>query len=249
MIALSGVVIVTGAASGIGRASAEYLAQTGALIVATDINASKLASLQSDRIKTIVADLTKFDDCKRVADFAAQQGPVKGLFNCAGLEIHGTVVDMPEADWDLTIGINLKAIFLMSKHVIPLLIANGGGAVVNMSSIHAQATAPTEFAYAATKGAVISMTRAMALDHGKDKVRVVAIGPGAIDTPLLRANAADFNPADPDAQIAEWAAEHALNRLGQPVEIAKAVAFLLSDDASFITGSFHLLDGGMLASF
>lgn len=249
MIGLSGVVIVTGAASGIGRASAQYLAKTGAIIVAADINGGKLASLQSDRIHTIEADLTRLDDCKRVADFAATKGPVKGLFNCAGLEIHGTVVDMAEADWDLTVGINLKAIFLMSKHVIPLMIANGGGAVVNMSSIHAQATAPTEFAYAATKGAVISMTRAMALDHGKDKVRVVAVGPGAIDTPLLRANAADFNPENPDAQIAEWASEHALDRLGQPEEIAKAVAFLLSDDASFITGSFHLLDGGMLASF
>ena len=249
MATLNGVVIVTGAASGIGRASAEYLAGCGATIVAADVNAEKLATLENSHIHTVVADLTRNADCQRVAAAAAALGPIKGLFNCAGLELHGSVVDMPEADWDRVIGINLKAIFLLSKHVIPHLIANGGGAVVNMSSIHAHATAPTEAAYAATKGAVISLTRAMALDHGKAKVRVVAICPGAIDTPLLRANAADFNPANPYAQIAEWAAEHALDRLGQPVEIAKAVAFLLSDDASFITGSYHLVDGGMLASF
>ena len=249
MTRLSGVVIVTGAASGIGRASAEYFASIGATVVGADIDADRLVTLAGKAIRTITADLTLNDDCRRVADFAASLGPVTGLFNCAGLEIHGTVIELSEADRDKTMGINLKAIFLLSKHVIPLMIANGGGAVVNMSSVHAQATAPTEVAYAATKGAVVSMTRAMALDHGRDRVRVVAVGPGAIDTPLMRANAADFNPANPAAQIAEWSGKHALNRLGQPVEIAKAVAFLLSEDASFITRSYHLLDGGMLASF
>ena len=246
---LSGVVIVTGAASGIGRASAEHFRSIGADVIAADIDGARLAEVAADGITPVVAALTVAADCRKVAEAAAGRGTVTGLFNCAGLELHGSVVDMPEPDWDRVMGINLKAIFLMSKAAIPYMKAGGGGAIVNMSSIHAHNTSKSVAAYAATKGAVISMTRVMALDHGPDNIRVTAICPGAIDTPLLRANAKSFNPADPDAKIAEWAAEHALNRLGQPVEVARLAAFLLSDDASFITGSYHLGDGGMLASF
>lgn len=246
---LEDVVIVTGAGSGIGKASAEYFASIGATVVAADRNAEGLKSLESQGIITVTADLVVSEDCARIADAARAAGRVKGLFNCAGLELHGSVVDMPEADWDRVMGPNLKAIFLMSKHVVPLMEAGGGGAIVNMSSIHAHNTAAREAAYAATKGAVISMTRAMALDHGKQNIRVVAVCPGCIDTPLLRKNVASHRPDDPEGLLKEWAAEHALDRLGQPVEVAKAVAFFLSDDASFITGSFHMIDGGMLASF
>jgi NAD(P)-dependent dehydrogenase (short-subunit alcohol dehydrogenase family) len=176
-------------------------------------------------------------------------GSITGLLNSAGIELHGSVVDMPEEDWDRVMSVNLKAIFLLSKHVIPHMVETGGGSVVNMSSVQALATQAGVAAYAATKGAVLSLTRVMALDHGRQNIRVTAICPGTIETPLAHANARHWNPADPAAVLAEWGSKHALNRIGQPIEVARLAAFLLSDDSSFITGSHHLIDGGLLASF
>ena len=120
------------------------------------------------------------------------------------------------------LSVNLKAIFLLSKHVIPHMVANGGGSVVNMSSVQALATQAGVAAYAATKGAVLSLTRVMALDHGRQNIRVTAICPGTIETPLAHANARHWNPADPAAVLAEWGSKHALNRIGQPIEVAQA---------------------------
>src|SRR5262249_48162657 len=153
---------------------------------------------------------------------------ITGLLNSAGIELHGSVIDMPEDDWDRVMNVNLKAIFLLSKHVIPHMITHGGGSVVNMSSIQGLATQAGVAAYAATKGGVLALTRVMALDHGKQNIRVTAICPGTIDTPLAQANARHWNPEDPGAVLAEWGAKHALNRIGQPIEVAKLAAFLIS---------------------
>jgi len=249
MAKLSGVVIVTGAASGLGRESALHFAECGAMVVAVDIDRQGLAEVASDRIEAFVADVSRSEACADVARRAAEIGPVTGLLNSAGIERHGSVVDMPVDEWDRVMDVNLKAIFLLSKHVIPHMIANGGGSVVNMSSIQALATQAGVAAYAATKGAVLSLTRVMALDHGKDNIRVTAICPGTIDTPLAQANARHWNPANPEAVLTEWGSKHALNRIGKPIEVARLAAFLISEEASFITGSYHLVDGGLLASF
>ncbi|NEE04186.1 SDR family NAD(P)-dependent oxidoreductase [Phytoactinopolyspora halotolerans] len=249
MAQLNGVIVATGAASGIGRASAEVFAEQGAVVLGVDVADDGLATLRTRNIETIHADVTSQADCVRVAERAAELGPVRGLFNCAGLERHGSVVDTPEDDWDRVQDVNLKSIYLMSKAVIPRLHSSGGGAIVNMSSIQAHATQTEVAAYAATKGGVISLTRAMALDHGPENIRVTAICPGTIETPLVRANAEYFDPEDPQRQLAEWGRMHALNRIGQAGEVARFAAFLLSDEASFVTGSWHLVDGGLLASF
>src|SRR5262249_24442681 len=151
-----------------GRASAIYFAECGALVLAVDVNRRGLDEIASSRIEPFVADVSRAADCAAVAARAAALGTVTGLLNSAGIELHGRVVEMAEADWDRVMSVNLKAIFLLSKHLVPPMVAAGGGSIVNISSVQALATQAGVAAYAATKGAVLSLTRVMALDHGKD---------------------------------------------------------------------------------
>ncbi|HET7055367.1 MAG TPA: SDR family oxidoreductase, partial [Thermomicrobiales bacterium] len=162
--------------------------------------------------------------------------------------LFGRVDEMPEAEWDRQIAVNLTSVFLVCKYAIPEMRARGGGAIVNNASVQAFASQRTVAAYAATKGAIVSLTTVMALDHASDGIRVNCIAPGSIRTPLLEHSAQTFAPDDPDAAIEQWGHDHPIGRVGTPEDVANLVLFLASDQASFCTGACYRIDGGLLSA-
>lgn len=236
--------IVTGAAKGIGAAIADALAGQGARVAVVDIDETLTSMGDGPAIR---ADVSNGDDCERTVATAHQAfGRLDILVNSAGIQRYGTVVDTPEAEWDAVLGINLKSMFLMAKHAVPHLLASGAGAIVNVASVQAFAAQRGVAAYSASKGGVVALTRALAIDHAP-LVRANCICPGSVDTPMLRSAADLFSDGDPQATIRAWGAMHPMERVARPDEVAQAAVFLASPASSFITGTAMLVDGGLLS--
>ena len=239
------VALVTGAAKGIGAGIAKRFAEAGAAVVLFDIDGSGAKSLAArlGRAVAVEGDVANEDHVKRaVATAAAAFGRLDVLVNNAGIEVAGLIPDYSEQQWDRQMGVNLKGAFLFAKHAI-LQMRGRGGAIVNISSVHAFVSYPGNAAYDASKAGLNALTRALALDHGKDGIRVNAICPGYIDTPMMEEWLATV--PDRDQTMRDVLAVHPLGRIGTPRDIADAALFLASDAASFITGTCLVVDGAM----
>ncbi len=250
------VAIVAGGTSGIGRAVARKLATEGARVVICsdreDQVEEALAELREEGLEVSGrrADVTSSADMKRLMDFATETyGGVDVLVNSAGVQRYGTVVETEEEVWDEVLDVNLKGIYLASKHAIPQMRERGGGAIVNLSSVQAFASQKGVAAYTASKGAINALTRAMALDHAEENIRVNAVCPASVDTPMLRWSADLFKgEKSVEETVAEWGKMHPVGRVARAEEVAEVIAFLASPRSSFVTGGEYKVDGGMLAA-
>jgi NAD(P)-dependent dehydrogenase (short-subunit alcohol dehydrogenase family) len=244
--------IITGAAGGIGSAAALLFAREGAALSLVDLNqeaGEKLARQIDDAGGRAIferADVTQSKDCQRVRERTlGELGRVHILFNNAGIIRRASVVELVERDWDAVMAVNVKSVFLMCRELIPAMASTGGGSIINTASGWGLAGGARAAAYCASKGAVVLMTKAMAIDHGAQKIRVNCICPGDTDTAMLRHEAGQLGEAE--GRFLAEAAKRPLGRVGMPEEIAQAALFLASDASSFVTGTALVVDGGGLA--
>lgn len=244
------VALITGAATGIGLATATLFAAEGAAVALVDVDLHRgeaaAASIRSRarQVLFIPADVSRADDCSRAVDQTMREcGALDVLFNNAGIIRRATVVETTEAEWDRVMAVNVKSVFLLSKHAIPVM--RSGGAIVNTASGWGLAGGARAAAYCASKGAVVLLTKAMAIDCGPLGIRVNCICPGDTDTAMLRDEAAQLGEAE--GRFLSGAASRPLGRVGQPAEIAEAVLYLATSRSSFVTGTALVVDGGGLA--
>lgn len=243
------VAIVTGAGAGIGRASAILFAREGARVACIDRDADAIAELvaeitaEENSAAAAVADVSNSSDVSRVvADAIEQFEGVDILFNVAGIVPHGKIHETSEDEWDRAMDINAKSVYLFSRAVVPHLLASKGGVILNTASATVLRNVTERACYSATKGAVLALTRSMALDYVRDGIRVNCLCPGTIDTPSLQGRLAAF--PDPEEARRNFIARQPMGRFGTAEEIAEAALYLCSDKASFVTGIAFSIDGG-----
>ncbi len=249
------VIAITGGAGGIGRATAVRFATEGANVAIIDLPDSpldetvKAVSDAGGTAHAIGADVTQAADVERyVSDTARRFGGIDYFFNNAGIEgFVGSLVEYPEEMFDRLLAVNVKGVWLGMKYVGPAIRERGGGAIVNTASVAGLRATPNLIAYGASKHAVIGMTNSAAVEFARDQVRVNAICPSPIETRMMRSIERGINADMPEAVKQQMAARIPLGRYGEPEEIAAVVAFLCSDDASFITGGIYTIDGGSTA--
>ncbi len=243
------VAIITGAAAGIGAATAKLFCKEGAKVVAVDIDHATLASTVAAITKEggacmgLTADVSKSKDVRNVVDSSLEKHQrIDILFNNAGIVPVGTIDATTEDDWDRAMAINLRSMYLFSHAVIPIFKKQKAGVILNTASATALRVVPDRACYTATKGAVLALTRSMALDHVRDNIRVNCLCPGTIDTPSLAQRLEAF--PDADAARKNFIARQPMGRFGTPEEIAEAALYLVSPQAAFVTGIAFPIDGG-----
>lgn len=234
--------LVTAAAQGIGRASAIALANEGAEVLATDVDTTLLVELEAEKgITTDQLDVTDADQIKALAD---AQGAVDVLANVAGFVHHGTILECTEKDFDFSMTLNVRSMYLMIRAFLPAMLDNGGGSIVNMSSVCSSLKGlSNRFAYGTSKAAVIGLTKQVAADYVGRGVRCNAICPGTVESPSLEERIAASD--DPEATRRDFIARQPMGRLGRPAEVAAMLVYLAADESAYTTGTVMVVDGGI----
>lgn len=233
--------LITAAGQGIGRATAELFAAEGAKVIASDINSDALAEFeQIDRITTLKLDVT---DAEAVQAAAADLPPLDVLFNCAGYVANGSVLECEERDWDFSFDLNVKAMYRLIRLTLPAMLANGGGSIINMSSVASSIKGvPNRFAYCASKAAVIGLTKSIASDFVTQGIRCNAICPGTVDSPSLHDRLRATG--DYEQAMTDFIARQPMGRIGTAEEIAELALYLASDASKYTSGQPFAIDGG-----
>ncbi len=236
--------LITAAGQGIGRSTAELFAAEGATVIASDINDETLAELDAiDGITALKLDVTNGDAVKAAV---AEIGALNVLFNCAGYVANGTILECNEDDWDISFDLNVRAMFRLIRLTLPEMLENGGGSIINMSSVASSIKGvPNRFAYCTSKAAVIGMTKSIAADYVTRGVRCNAICPGTVDSPSMHGRLRATG--NYEQALADFIARQPMGRIGTPKEIAALALYLASDDSAFTTGQTHAIDGGWSA--